>query len=127
VHACEFCHIQFTPRNQVKNPRACLAEKCQTLRQRDNEKTWKQKHLAQYDKEYHEIQRDKRSREVEAILKSVLDCLRTGISFFNLNVKIGQFEANFTPFFLGLGIREINKFWDVDNPLKSNTFLGVVT
>ncbi|MDD4973678.1 MAG: hypothetical protein PHY93_04975 [Bacteriovorax sp.] len=92
MHCYEFCHIQFTPRNQVKNPRACLTEKCQPLRQRDNEKTWKQKHLDQYDKEYHEIQRDKRTIEIEDILKSLLECLRAGARFLDKNIEFKNFS-----------------------------------
>ena len=111
MHYCEFCHIQFTPRNQVKNPRACVTEKCQTLRQRDNEKTWKQKHLDQYDKEYHEIQRDKRTREIEDILKSLLECLRAGARFLDKKIEFQNFTAIFSDFIFKLGIRKINKFW----------------
>lgn len=96
MHKCEFCHIQFTPRNQVKNPRACLTENCQKLRQRDNEKSWKQKHLDQYDKEYHEIQREKRTQEIEDILKSLLDCIKAGIRFFGKNIQFDNFTAHFS-------------------------------
>ncbi|MFA6190691.1 MAG: hypothetical protein WC711_04265 [Candidatus Staskawiczbacteria bacterium] len=118
MHCCEFCHIQFQPRNQVKNPRACLTENCQKLRQRDNEKSWKQKHLEQYDNEYHEIQREKRTKEIEDILKSILDCIKAGIRFFGKNIQFDNFTAHFSSFIFKLGIRKINKFWNLKEALN---------
>jgi len=114
MHNCEFCNIQFIPRNQVKKPRACLAKKCQTLRQRDNEKTWKLKHIDQYDKEYFEIQRDKRAKEIKEILESFLVCLKVGLNFMGKNIEFKIFTTIFSDFIFKLGIRKINKFW----PLK---------
>jgi len=79
-----------------------------TKRQR---KTWKQKHLDQYDKEYYEIQRDKRTKEIEDILKSLLECLRAGARFLDKNIEFQKFTAFFSAFIFKLGIRKINKFW----------------
>ena len=73
MHICEFCNNQYTPRKQVKNPRACNKDECQKARQRDNENAWKKRHFDQYDKEYYEIQRDKRFREIQSVLESYMD------------------------------------------------------
>jgi hypothetical protein len=127
MHCCEFCHIQFTPRNQVKNPRACVTEKCQKLRQRDNEKTWKQKHLDQYDKEYHEIQRDKRDKEIEDILNSILKCIEVGINFLGQKIEFQNFKVYFTTFIFKLGIRQINKFWNSKEPFNINNVKEQIT
>ena len=127
MHCCEFCHIQFTPRNQVKNPRACVTEKCQMLRQRDNEKTWKQKHLDQYDKEYHEIQRDKRDKEIEDILNSILKCIEVGIKFLGQKIEFENFKVYFTTFIFQLGIRQINKFWNSKEPFNINDVKEKIT
>ena len=69
------------------------------LRRRDNKKAWKQKHLNQYDKEYHEIQRDKRAREIEDILKSLLECPKAGARFLDKKIELQNFTAIFFSFY----------------------------
>jgi hypothetical protein len=120
MHCCEFCYCQFTPRNQVKNPRACFEKGCQKKRQRDNEKTWKQKHLAEYDKEYHEIQRNKRNKEIEDILNSLFKCIEIGSKFLAKKIEFENLKAHFTTFIFKLGIRKINKFWNSTEPFNIN-------
>ena len=120
MHSCEFCYCQFIPRNQVKKPRACFEEECQNKRQRDNEKAWKQKHLSEYDKEYHVIQRDKRAKEILDILNSILKCIEVGIKFLGQKIEIENFRAHFKIFIFKLGIRQINKFWNLPEPFNIN-------
>ena len=50
MHICEFCNIQYEPRKQVQNPRACNKNECQKARQRKNEKEWKGQHSDEYVK-----------------------------------------------------------------------------
>ena len=119
MHKCEFCHIEFSPRPQVKNPRACKLDQCQTQRQRSNEKAWKLKHSSEYDKEYHEIQRDKRLKAIEKVLESIMKCFDVGSKLIGKNIQINDFKAHITTFLFSLGIRRINKFWDIENVLNT--------
>ena len=89
-------------------------------RQRDNEKTWKQKHLAEYDKEYHEIQRNKRNKEIEDILNSLFKCIEIGSKFLAKKIEFENLKAHFTTFIFKLGIRKINKFWNSTEPFNIN-------
>lgn len=120
MHICEFCNNQYTPRKQVKNPRACNKDECQKARQRDNENAWRKRHFDQYDKEYYEIQRDKRFREIQSVLESILDCLKAGIRLFGKQVDFDALKAILRPIFLQLGLRRINKFWNQKNNCKIN-------
>ncbi len=119
MHKCEFCHIEFSPRPQVKNPRACKLDQCQAQRQRSNEKAWKERHSNEYDKEYHSIQRDKRLKAIEKVLESILKCFEVGSKLTGKNIHIDDFKAYFATFIFRLGIRRINKFWNNENPLNT--------
>ena len=119
MHKCEFYHIEFSPRPQVKNPRACKLDQCQVKRQRSNEKAWKDKHSQEYDKEYHETQRDKRSRAIEMVLDTILKCLDIGSKLTGKSIQINDFKAYFTTFLFKLGLRRINKFWNTENTLNN--------
>ncbi len=127
MHCCEFCHNQFTPRKQVKKPRACFDKNCQILRQRANEKAWKQKHIDQYDKEYHDIQRAKRLKEIETILKSILEFLNAGAKLFGKKINFDHFKVHFAAYFLRLGIRKINKFWNVEDVFNLGNIEATIT
>jgi len=120
MHKCEFCHNNFIPRLQVKNPRACKNSQCQLKRQRSNEKEWKNKHIPEYDKQYHQVQKKKRSKLISSTLESILDCLTAGTKLFGRNCNMANFKAHLNIFLSRLGIRKINKFWINENTFNTN-------
>ncbi len=111
---CEFCQIEFQPRPQVKNARACASPTCQQRRQRANEKTWRQKNTHLSSKEYHRVRRQQRLQKIRDIAQSIFKCLEVGARFLNQasagEAKLYQF---FVDFISSLGLRQINKFWPV--------------
>ena len=111
---CEFCNTEFTPRPQVKNPRAC--SNCQKLRQRSNEKSWRTKHLGIYDSKYHKAKRAVRQLAIRTKVKDVIRCIKVGGTLLGLNLseEIQQSMIDlFFKFLSDLGIRHANKFWPV--------------
>ena len=114
---CEFCNTEFTPRPQVKKPRAC--SNCQKLRQKANEKSWRTKHLGIYDRKYHRIKREVRQSEIRTKAKDVIRCIKVGGTLLgvNLSEEIQQsMNELFLKFLSDLGIRRANKFWPVTIP-----------
>jgi hypothetical protein len=108
---CEFCHIEFQPRPQVKNPRACSKVSCQQRRQRMNEKSWREQHTHLSGKDYHRIRRGQRSRKLQAVADSILKCVEVGARFLNQPLDRDLFLKFFNSFISELGIRRANKFW----------------
>ena len=109
---CGFCHTEFTPRPQVKRPRACSS--CQKRRQRENEKAWKQRNLGLYDGKYHRRQRDDRTKEFKARIEQLVRCIEVGSSFLGAvfsDESKAEFKAWLLIAVLGAGVRRANKLW----------------
>lgn len=111
MHKCEFCFSNFHARPQVKRPRAC--PNCQKKRQRANEKAWHIKHKDQFDQRYHQVQKMIRFKLIKQVLVEFLKYLRVGCSIHGQQLHWGLFESYFLKFLGDLGIRRVNKFWQV--------------
>jgi hypothetical protein len=110
---CEFCHTEYTPRPQVKKPRACA--KCQPLRQDANEKAWKDKNVGLYNGEYHRVRRSGRTRKLRSKVEGWLRCMEVGgtllgVSAFQTETR-AELASAFLKFLSRLGISHANKFW----------------
>jgi hypothetical protein len=108
MHQCEFCPNLFSPRPQVKRPRAC--SNCQFLRQQENEKTWHSKNKEKHDALYHRVQKGLRVETLSEISKKVCEWLRIGMEFKGGSVDVKELGKLLLRFFLDLGIRRVNKF-----------------
>ena len=74
MHMCNYCHTPFSPRPQVKNPKACPKGDCQKARQRGNEKHWRERNKVHYPKDYYELQRCKRAQAISEWYALDLTC-----------------------------------------------------
>ncbi len=112
LYKCEFCHAEFCPRPQVKRPRACLT--CQSARQRQNEKEWREKNKDIDATAAHRIYRQQRLRKLSLFTAVVLRSLKIGFSFLGL-IELETAHQNLAKelidFFDSMGLRQINKFW----------------
>lgn len=108
---CEFCNSLFTPRPQVKHPRAC--KNCQRLRQYANERAWKGRNTDIYNKGYHAEKKQNREAVIIAIAEKLMVCLKAGVSFFGLNIEPVKLGTHISKLLIRLGIREINKLWSL--------------
>ena len=115
MHCCEFCLSDYEVRPQVKNPRACLKPECQGKRQRANEREWRARHLGLYDFRYHAAKREQRTRWIQAIAKLFQKCIQMGANLTGMELRMAEFGNVFEKFLLGLGVRQINKFWKAEN------------
>ncbi|MBF0299800.1 MAG: hypothetical protein HQK51_13830 [Oligoflexia bacterium] len=111
---CKYCNILYAPRPQVKNPQACDRNECQLARQKDNEKTWRERNKAHYGKDYHEQMRGERDNIIQEVVMDVLKCLEIGKNFLEktINLKdlnLDEFQKALTHFFSELGIRRVKK------------------
>ena len=109
MHCCEFCHSQFEPRRQVKNPRACGEERCQRLRQQGNERSWRARHSDLYDGAYHSVKRRQRQRVMGELVKRVCQCFKIGASMLGLGIDELAVAELLERFFARLGVRRVNK------------------
>ena len=109
MHRCEFCHVMFEGRPQVKRPRAC--GECQQERQRENEKAWHNRNKGLYDLKYHQIQKAERFKKLKAMAEQIFRFIEIGKSFLGTEIDLGGLEELFQLFFISFGIRKINKFW----------------
>lgn len=119
MHCCEFCLTDYKTRPQVKNPRACEKPVCQGLRQRANEREWHNRNQGLYDSKYHAIMRERRLDLILLIAGLFRKCMQIGASLSGMDLKAPEFGVVLEKFLLGLGVRQINKFWSVD---KSHEF-----
>jgi hypothetical protein len=122
---CEFCHCEFEGRPQVKHPRACPKPECQRLRQRTNEREWRERHEGYADARYHSIRRDQRKQRIEAIVEILTKCLSVGKDLLGMKIATEEFKHFLAQFLLRLGVRQINKFWPSENIDESNILRGV--
>ena len=114
---CEFCKEKFTPRAQVKNPRACNKRSCQRKRQKINEKEWRERNKGLYDKKYHNIMKQKRKERLLEYSGKLLELIEIGRIYLDEKLKIENISEYIFNFFIKLGIRKVKKFWIQDNPL----------
>jgi hypothetical protein len=112
VHECEFCRTQYLSRPQVKKPRAC--GKCQPLRQRENERDWHAKH-GKFSDQYHRILRGERLKLIGRFVKDIIECLCVGQRLLGMVMDLEKFSQILTRFLSELGVRQINKFCDLEN------------
>jgi len=117
---CEFCHTDYVPIPQVKNPRACQA--CQKLRQRSNEKAWKKKHLEFSGGTYDRIRRDQRKTKLLVIARGLAHCIEVGGHLLGTALAMEELTDELAEFVLSLGIKRANKFWIDTNAVKSKAF-----
>lgn len=117
MHQCEFCNASFNPRPQVKRPRACT--NCQPIRQRQNEREWHDRHRGLYDKKYHQLKKLKRAKALLNYSQEILQWLEVGVRFFGKELNLKSFEFLFSKFFASLGIRQVNKFWDLSSAVTT--------
>lgn len=108
MHCCEFCGSQFFARPQVKCPRAC--NKCQSQRQRANEKAWHERHT-HFDDRYHSTRREQRTKRIQQLVVIIAECLRVGQRLMGISIKLEIFSLNLRSLLSELGVRRINKFW----------------
>jgi hypothetical protein len=111
---CEFCKEEFTPRAQVKNPRACNKQSCQRKRQKINEKEWRERNRELYDKKYHNIMKQKRMELLLKYSKKLLNLIEIGRTFLGEALEIEIFKDYIFKFFIQLGIKNVKKFWIQD-------------
>ena len=118
MHCCEFCSTHFLSRPQVKNPRAC--SNCQKLRQRANEREWHEKHT-HFDDAYHGIRRKQREQKIFKLVSILIACLRVGQSLSGIKFDSEKFTKILEVSFLELGVRQINKFCELEKLLDSRS------
>lgn len=106
---CEFCHTEYTPRPQVKKPRACPG--CQKQRQRDNEYCWRKLNPRYASAQYHELQRGIRDRKLKAAADALSECIRIGKEMVGINLEMKELGVALMEFLHTLGIRRVNKLW----------------
>ena len=123
---CEFCYSKFDHRPQVKNPRACLKPECQELRQRANEREWRERHPGYADTKYHQIRRGQRAKKIQDAVAIVMKCLRVGREVLGIDLAIDVFSDFVESFLFDLGVRQINKFWSLENVDDSASISGGV-
>jgi len=104
---CEYCNATYTPREQVKRPRACNNSKCQKMRQADNERAWRSKNQGLYDNKYHQIKSSERHKNLSILIDIIIESLLTGFRFSG--VSFSQDRKIFFELFSTIGIRELNK------------------
>ena len=107
---CEFCLTQFSPRPQVKKPRAC--PDCQMRRQRDNENRWRKQNPRYSYALYYLQWRKDRDQRLKAAAESLAECIRVGKDLLGVNVGMKELAPVLREFLSQLGIRRINKFWN---------------
>ena len=115
MHCCEFCLADFEVRPQVKKPRACQKPECLKKRQCANEREWRGRHLGLYDSKYHEVMRGRRLERIQLIATAFQKCIQIGVNLTGMDLKLAEFGVAFEKFLLGLGVRQINKFWMLEN------------
>ena len=115
MHCCEFCLVEYEVRPQVKKPRACQKPECQGKRQRLNEREWRDRHRGLYDANYYEVMRERRTERIQSIATSFQKCIQIGVNLTGMDLRMVEFRVVFERFLLRLGVRQINKFWVIDN------------
>ena len=108
---CTICNETFTPRPQVKTPKACFKLGCQAARQKANEIRWRSRNQENYDGKYHSIQRASRAKKLNELVMQLLECLRIGGRLKSFHFNAASLEVFLTQAMARLGSRVCNKFW----------------
>jgi|JI9StandDraft_2_1071091.scaffolds.fasta_scaffold356439_2 hypothetical protein len=108
---CKYCDKPYDPRPQVKNPQACKSSRCQTKRQRDNEKDWRKRNLKFYDRHYYASLKATRIRYLKQKAQELFKPFTTGLIFEGMSLDHSMLTQLWDLFFLKLGVRRINKLW----------------
>jgi len=106
MHRCEFCHVMFEARPQVKRPRAC--KNCQAKRQR-KEEDWRDRHTGIYDGKYQQIQKRERLKKLKEMTEQIMKLIEVGKTFLGeaLDLKVmGELLHRFLVF---SGIRRVKQ------------------
>lgn len=110
---CNFCGIEYSPRPQVKKPKACKKKGCQTLRQRCNEREWRVKNHFRFDGKYYRDWRKSANKRRNEFKSTLIEALSLGLNFREIcEFDIDQISALFSDFVQTLGLRPINKSWN---------------
>lgn len=109
-NACEFCGNEYSPRPQVKNPRACRKRSCQAERQRGNEREWRELNRDRFGAEYFKEWRKRVHKVKTKFAIDLLESLKVGMKFRGHE----EFDSALFGSFLGdfldhLGMRSVNK------------------
>ena len=96
---CKFCGTEYSPRPQVKNPKACKKQSCQTLRQRSNEREWRSKNYFRFDGRYYRNWRKSINKRRNEFRNTLIEALSLGLKFreirdFDID-QISEFFADF--------------------------------
>lgn len=108
---CTICGENFTPRPQVKRPKACFKWSCQRDRQKANEIAWRERSQERYDGKYHSLQRASRLKRLKEMVIKLMECLAIGGRMKNIHFDGGCLEVLLLRALERLGIRACNKFW----------------
>lgn len=114
MHRCEFCPALFSPRPQVKRPRACPG--CQQKRQRENEKSWHSRHKTGFDRRYHALQRELRRSRLRRWAVTLGEWLKVGTTFAGAKIDVAAWTGVLFDFLSALGVRRANKLWPAELP-----------
>lgn len=108
---CTICSESFTPRPQVKTPKACFERACQAARQKANEISWRDRNREGSGGRYHSLQRSIRAKRLSEIVAQLLDCLKIGGRMKSFTFDAGSFGEFLLAALIKLGTRACNKFW----------------
>lgn len=108
---CNICNETYTPRPQVKSPKACFKLSCQEERQKANEISWRSRNREAYDGKYHSIQRASRAKKLNEIVRRFLECLSIGGRMKNFHFDLTSLQVFLTQVLARHGSRACNKFW----------------
>ena len=101
----------FHCRPQVKRPRAC--SKCQSKRQRENEKAWRIKNKCRFDRVYARGQKQQRRNTLREVASALTSNLQIGARFNGKSFPFDEMKEALFQFLYNLGIRRVNKLWTV--------------
>ncbi len=121
VHRCEFCRGSFSPRPQVKRPRACARPDCQDARQKANGRAWRQRNPGLFDGKYHELMRKLRTSRIEAIAHEISRALDLGARLLGKGFDAASAVVILVRIFADLGVRAANKLWPTEKTCAAQT------
>lgn len=121
VHQCEFCRASFSPRPQVKRPRACPQPNCQDARQKANEQAWRQRNPGVFDGKYHDLMRKLRTSRIEVIAREVSLALDLGARLLGKGFDAANAIVILVRIFSDLGVRAANKLWPAEKTCAALT------
>ena len=110
LRTCNFCDTEYSPRPQVKSPRACSKMSCQNQRQRSNEREWRQKNGGKYGSEYFRKWRKQSHQRKNRLAVELLESLKVGMTLRGRQeFDFGIFREFIGDFLGSLGMRSANK------------------